>query len=111
MPSRSSTPARKSAAFRVSPGGFEVSMRTYCCRSCAASSEDCATDAKQAKEAKEAKDAREISTTEDAEDTEITLRLCDRRRARQLGSSMCVLFSAISTLPRSRVTKIWIVES
>src|SRR5437773_5645345 len=29
IPSRVSTPATKSAAFRVSPGGFDVSMRTY----------------------------------------------------------------------------------
>src|SRR5450759_1906844 len=37
MPSRSNTDARRSAALRVSPGGFDVSMRTYCWRSRVAS--------------------------------------------------------------------------
>src|SRR4051812_25505089 len=31
MPSLSRIAARKSAALRVSPGGFEVSIATYCC--------------------------------------------------------------------------------
>src|SRR3954464_3679628 len=38
MPSFSRMPARKSAAFRVSPGGFEVSMATYSERSLVTSS-------------------------------------------------------------------------
>src|SRR5215510_5059831 len=38
MPSRSRTEARKSAALRVSPGGLEVSIATYCFRSATASS-------------------------------------------------------------------------
>ena len=37
IPSRSNSDARKSAVLRVSPGGFDVSMRTYCCSSCVAS--------------------------------------------------------------------------
>src|SRR4051812_29448595 len=41
MPSRSSTEARKSAAWRVSPGGFEVSIATYSRRRRAASSAAC----------------------------------------------------------------------
>src|SRR4029450_149056 len=39
MPSRSRTDARKSAAFRVSPGGLEVSIATYWLGSLTASSE------------------------------------------------------------------------
>src|SRR6184192_96733 len=38
IPSRSKIPARKSAAFRVSPGGFDVSIATYSRRSRVASS-------------------------------------------------------------------------
>src|SRR5215510_3066721 len=38
MPSRSRTEARKSAALRVSPGGLELSIATYCFRSATASS-------------------------------------------------------------------------
>src|SRR4051812_3182667 len=38
MPSFSRMPARKSAAFRVSPGGFDVSMATYSERSLVTSS-------------------------------------------------------------------------
>src|SRR4030095_15829097 len=42
MPSRWSTPDRKSAALLVVPGGFEVSIRTYCCSSVVTSSCCCA---------------------------------------------------------------------
>src|SRR6185295_18680374 len=56
MPSFSKTPARKSAALVVSPGGFEVSMATYSERSRVISSRlpvSCVAETEDTKETKD----------------------------------------------------------
>src|SRR6266487_3332538 len=95
MPSRANTPARKSAALRVSPGGFEVSRRTYSWRSRVASSGACAPIQRcvNTKDTKDTKNRKkyEVRSTKEAVLRTSDFVLSDSPAQVLSGSSLCVL--------------------
>src|SRR5262245_31364427 len=87
IPSRSRMPARKSAALRVSPGGFDVSIRTYCCSRRTMSSEArgagacCAAANDTETGERKKKDAAKERKKEDAAETQKTNTMDAAQRA------------------------------